>query len=257
MEENEAKCSGGKQCLTRTPVGHYRTCAIVGNSGILLNSNCGNEIDCFDYVIRMNMAPSKNYEKDVGTKANMAFLNFVLAKSLLGKLSDNTKREEVLESLSYLKHGVLSYVKAFTERVKESLRALDTTLAQSNMNISVSYSMQYLPYHTTRSMDTCINTCSTSSLFYVPSVLRPLVPNLTFPTSGLMAYILGTTFCDVITLYGFYPFATDMRNRTLSYHYYDHIPVDHKTRHHFNIEYEFLTSLHKNGALRLVSDICG
>ncbi|XP_019620805.1 PREDICTED: alpha-2,8-sialyltransferase 8B-like [Branchiostoma belcheri] len=238
MEENEAKCSGGKQCLTRTPVGHYHTCAIVGNSGILLDSNCGNEIDCFDYVIRMNMAPSKNYEKDVGTKTNMAFLNFVLAKNLLGKLSDNTKREEVLESLSYLKHGVLCYVKAFTDRVKESLRALDTTLAQSNMNISVTYSMQYLPYHTTR-------------------VLRPLVPNLTFPTSGLMAYILGTTFCDVITLYGFYPFTTDMRNRTLSYHYYDHIPVDHKTRHHFNIEYEFLTSLHKNGALRLVSDICG
>ncbi|XP_019620886.1 PREDICTED: alpha-2,8-sialyltransferase 8B-like [Branchiostoma belcheri] len=238
MEKNKSKCRRGKQCLTRTPVGHYRTCAIVGNSGILLNSNCGNEIDCRDYVIRINMAPSKNYEKDVGTKTNMTFVNFSLAKSLLEKLSDNTTRDEVMESLSFLKHGVLSYVKLMPNSVKEALRALDTSLAQSNLNISVTYSLHNVPVKTTR-------------------LLHPtLIPGLKSPTSGLIAYILGTTFCDVITLYGFYPFATDMRNRTLFYHYYDHVRVNHRNRHNFNIEYDFLTSLHNNGALRLVSDIC-
>ncbi|XP_066286303.1 uncharacterized protein [Branchiostoma lanceolatum] len=47
----------GKGCPAITPIRHYSTCALVGNSGILLNSSCGNKIDSNDFVIRFNLGP--------------------------------------------------------------------------------------------------------------------------------------------------------------------------------------------------------
>uniref|UniRef100_A0A3Q2UNN0 CMP-N-acetylneuraminate-beta-galactosamide-alpha-2,3-sialyltransferase 1 n=1 Tax=Fundulus heteroclitus TaxID=8078 RepID=A0A3Q2UNN0_FUNHE len=53
----------GKACSARC-----RTCAVVGNSVNLKGSSYGRLIDYQDIVIRMNFAPVKGYEKDVGTK---------------------------------------------------------------------------------------------------------------------------------------------------------------------------------------------
>ncbi|XP_032413224.1 CMP-N-acetylneuraminate-beta-galactosamide-alpha-2,3-sialyltransferase 1-like [Xiphophorus hellerii] len=45
-----------------------RTCAVVGNSANLKGSRYGSLIDYQDVVMRMNAAPTKNYESNVGTK---------------------------------------------------------------------------------------------------------------------------------------------------------------------------------------------
>ncbi|XP_065827928.1 CMP-N-acetylneuraminate-beta-galactosamide-alpha-2,3-sialyltransferase 1-like [Oscarella lobularis] len=45
-----------------------RRCAVVGTAGNLRGAGHGKEIDSFDAVIRMNSAPIKGYENDVGTK---------------------------------------------------------------------------------------------------------------------------------------------------------------------------------------------
>ena len=50
------------------------TCAVVFSSHILLNTKYGNLIDSFDFVLRFNFAPTKNFELDVGEKVTHRIL---------------------------------------------------------------------------------------------------------------------------------------------------------------------------------------
>ena len=50
--------------------------AVVGNSDKLLKKNYGGFIDSHDIVIRMNEAPTKGYEKYVGSKTDIRFVVF-------------------------------------------------------------------------------------------------------------------------------------------------------------------------------------
>jgi beta-1,6-galactosyltransferase len=53
----------------------YSSCAVVGNSGILLNSNNGKLIDGHEFVIRINNAPTDPYAQHVGSKTSLSFIN--------------------------------------------------------------------------------------------------------------------------------------------------------------------------------------
>lgn len=50
-------------------------CAVVGNSGALLDKRYGEAIDAHDTVIRFNAAPTKGYESHVGTKTTIRIQN--------------------------------------------------------------------------------------------------------------------------------------------------------------------------------------
>ncbi|RRT65084.1 hypothetical protein B296_00039924 [Ensete ventricosum] len=53
----------------------YATCAVVGNSGILLKSEHGDLIDGHDLVIRLNNARVEGYQRHVGAKTTLSFIN--------------------------------------------------------------------------------------------------------------------------------------------------------------------------------------
>lgn len=60
----------------------FERCAVVGNSGDLLKTKFGKEIDSYDAVIRGNGAPIKNYTQYVGHKSTFRLLNRGSAKAL-------------------------------------------------------------------------------------------------------------------------------------------------------------------------------
>lgn len=53
----------------------YKSCAVVGNSGILLKSENGELIDSHEFVIRLNNARITGFRTHVGLKTNVSFIN--------------------------------------------------------------------------------------------------------------------------------------------------------------------------------------
>lgn len=60
----------------------FGKCAVVGNSGDLLKTKFGKEIDGYDAVFRENGAPIENYTEFVGSKSTFRLLNRGSAKAL-------------------------------------------------------------------------------------------------------------------------------------------------------------------------------
>ncbi|XP_072051169.1 alpha-N-acetylneuraminate alpha-2,8-sialyltransferase ST8SIA3-like [Amphiura filiformis] len=67
-----------------------RSCALIGNSGILLNKNYGREINEFDMIFRSNLPSISGYEKDVGDKLNITSINTEALRALVSEITTNT-----------------------------------------------------------------------------------------------------------------------------------------------------------------------
>ncbi|RZC14122.1 Sialyltransferase-like protein 2 isoform B [Glycine soja] len=74
----------------------FRRCAVIGNSGDLLKTKFGNEIDGYEVVIRENGAPTQNYTDYVGRKSTFRLLNRGSAKALDKVVELDEQRKEVL-----------------------------------------------------------------------------------------------------------------------------------------------------------------
>ncbi|URE36269.1 Glycosyltransferase family 29 (sialyltransferase) [Musa troglodytarum] len=74
----------------------FERCAVIGNSGDLLKTNFGEEIDDYDAVVRENGVPIQNYTRYVGRKSTFRLLNRGSAKALDKIAELDETKEEVL-----------------------------------------------------------------------------------------------------------------------------------------------------------------
>ncbi|CAH9088488.1 unnamed protein product [Cuscuta europaea] len=78
----------------------YDRCAVIGNSGDLLKTKFGKEIDSYDAVFRENGAPIQNYTEYVGSKSTFRLLNRGSAKALdkVAELYDAGKEALIIKT---------------------------------------------------------------------------------------------------------------------------------------------------------------
>ncbi|XP_066290288.1 CMP-N-acetylneuraminate-poly-alpha-2,8-sialyltransferase-like [Branchiostoma lanceolatum] len=224
--------------VVHTPIKHYRTCAVVGNGGILLESNCGAEIDSHDFVIRPNLPPVLKYRTDVGSRTNLTLVNGRrLTKISLGLQSVFGKSLETAMPWIQLFDSpgmIFCYSLIFSKKRQADMRVVNTAIKMYNK--------------------TTITAFPSASLVDSNRVYKELAgKEWDYPSTGLNAVALASTFCDKISIYGFYPMPMYQSKRVF-YHYYDkHTPSG---SHDFDGEFATLQQLDADGIIRHVVGKC-
>ncbi|XP_017274820.1 alpha-2,8-sialyltransferase 8E-like [Kryptolebias marmoratus] len=212
------------------PKKKWRTCAVVGNGGILGNSNCGKMIDSAEFVIRCNLPPlTDEYKKDVGVKTNLVTANPSIFVHKYGGL--NGHRLPLIEKLrSYGNSLLLLPSFSFAMNTAVSLRVLYTVEDFGGPVQPVFINPDYL-YNV--------------SLFWRSQGLKAVRPS-----TGIIMASLALELCENVDLYGFWPFAVHPYNfHELTNHYYDSQKV--ASYHAMPVEFKLLLQLHSQGVIRL------
>ncbi|XP_009866220.1 PREDICTED: alpha-2,8-sialyltransferase 8E-like, partial [Apaloderma vittatum] len=206
----------------------YKTCAVVGNGGILRNSSCGAKIDEHQFVIRFNL-PSMDFPEDVGRKSSIVTVNpSILQKRFHGL---NGRRLPFVKAAApYGKTWFLIPSFSFPDDTEASYRAL--------------YALQ--------------DSASESHVFFFHphylSALSKYWHDLGFHTyrlsSGFMLVNAALELCQHITLYGFWPFSFHPDGHSLPHHYYDNV-LPKQNIHIMPKEFSYYVDMHFHGVLQL------
>ncbi|XP_026016692.1 CMP-N-acetylneuraminate-beta-galactosamide-alpha-2,3-sialyltransferase 1-like [Astatotilapia calliptera] len=194
--------------FTRSSPDLCRTCAVVGNSGNLNGSRYGPLIDFHDIVIRINLGPTKGFERDVGNKTTY----HVMYPRSFKKL-DNTTH---LVFFPFKISDLLWLIRSFTQRQKETAKSG----VKTNTNLVMILSPAFMKY-----------------VHYVW-----LEKHGRYPSTGFLTLVLSLYLCDEVNVFGF---GADKKGNWN--HYYEEIKNKRlRTGHHpGKLEYQYIEKLHK------------
>ncbi|XP_071853368.1 CMP-N-acetylneuraminate-poly-alpha-2,8-sialyltransferase-like isoform X2 [Apostichopus japonicus] len=214
QESGRPDHAAGKKCYIKEIDSQYSTlkrqkkCAVIGNSGILLESKCGSTIDSYDLVIRANMAPVRGYENDVGNKTYLMLVNDEMLGILDTVLSSGpqTERErEIWRTLTSLNNTILWYPKD-TSKHTTLLQNIAKALKKKKLHVQVAFSLKDIY----------------SDVKWKYNLWR-------YPSSGLYMLAVAEAVCQSTAIFGFYPYEKDDFGKKVLRHYYEKNLTNFKT----------------------------
>ncbi|XP_059185742.1 alpha-2,8-sialyltransferase 8F-like [Centropristis striata] len=214
----------------------WDTCAVVGNGGILTDSDCGKMIDSAQFVIRCNLPPLEdNYENDVGTKTDLVTANPSILTKKYGALTG--RRRLFVESLRIYGDSLLllpafsyGHVTSVCQRAVYSIEDLKSPIRPVFLNPDYLHKL---------------------AIFWRSQGVKALRLS-----TGIMMTSLALELCANVHLYGFWPFSNHPQGLyALTNHYYDDLQVKAGV-HVMSAEFDLLLQLHSQGVLRLHLEDC-
>ncbi|XP_059204587.1 alpha-2,8-sialyltransferase 8F-like [Centropristis striata] len=214
----------------------WDTCAVVGNGGILTDSDCGKMIDSAQFVFRCNLPPLEDgYENDVGTKTNLVTANPTIFQKKYGALMG--RRRPFVDSLRIYGDSLL-LLPAFSYGFCTPLcmRALYATEDLESPIRPVFLNPEYL---------------QKLAVFWRSQGIKAARLS-----TGIMMTSLALELCANVHLYGFWPFSNHPQGLyALTNHYYDDVKANGGL-HTMPAEFDLLLQLHSQGVLRLHLEDC-
>lgn len=201
----------------------YRTCAVVGNSGILLNSENGKLIDSHEAVIRLNNARTRSFERNVGSKTTISFVNSNILHFCARRSNCFCHPYgEKVAIILYICQPVhfLDYTMCNLSH-KAPLLITDPRLDVLCARIVKYYSMKRFIDNTGKSIEEWGSAHDGANFHY---------------SSGMQAVVLALTTCDKVSLFGF------GKSDLAKHHYHTNQKAELRL-HDYEAEYDFYRDL--------------
>ncbi|KAH0502011.1 CMP-N-acetylneuraminate-beta-1,4-galactoside alpha-2,3-sialyltransferase [Microtus ochrogaster] len=216
---------------------HCRRCIIVGNGGVLANKSLGSRIDDYDIVVRLNSAPVKGFERDVGSKTT---LRITYPEGAMQR-PEQYERDSlfVLAGFKWQDFKWLKYI-VYKERVSASdgfWKSVATRVPKEPPEIRI-----LNPYFIQEAAFTLIGLPFNNGLMGRGNI----------PTLGSVAVTMALHGCDEVAVAGF---GYDMNTPNAPLHYYETVrmaAIKESWTHNIQREKEFLRKLVK---ARVITDL--